>query len=67
MAFSIEYWVNFTDGKTRLREKSEKTVEAGRVLDFTYDPQVKIRQEYVQSSMKNCSYKVEVRKILPVI
>jgi len=37
MAFSICYWANYTQGKTKLSRKSENTVADDRVLKFLYD------------------------------
>jgi len=37
MAFSICYWVNYTQGKTKLSRKSENAVADDRVLKFLYD------------------------------
>jgi len=36
MAFSIFYWVNYTQGKTKLSRKSENVVADDRVLKFLY-------------------------------
>jgi len=37
MAFSICYWANYTQGKTKLSRKSENAVADDRVLKFLYD------------------------------
>jgi len=37
VAFSICYWANYTQGKTKLSRKSEKAVADDRVLKFFYD------------------------------
>ena len=37
MAFSICYWVNYTQGKTKLSQKSENAVADDQVLKFLYD------------------------------
>jgi len=37
MAFSICYWANYTQGKTKLPQKSENAVADNRVLKFLYD------------------------------
>jgi len=37
MAFSICYWTNYAQGKTKLSRKSENAVEDDRVLKFLYD------------------------------
>jgi len=37
MVFSICYWVNYTQGKTKLSRKSENAMEDDRVLKLLYD------------------------------
>jgi len=37
MAFSIRYWTNYIQGKTKLSQKSENAVADDRVLKFLYD------------------------------
>ena len=37
MAFSICYWANYTQEKTKLSRKSENAVADNRVLKFLYD------------------------------
>jgi len=37
MTFSICYWANYTQGKTKLSWKSENAVADVRVLKFLYD------------------------------
>jgi len=37
MAFSICYWANYTQGKTKLSRKLENAVADDRVLTFLYD------------------------------
>jgi len=46
MAFSICYWANYTQGKTKLSTKSEKTVEDDRFLKFLYDTNVESSVRY---------------------
>jgi len=48
MAFSICYWVNYTQGKTKLSRKSDKAVEGDRVLKFLYDAGLR----HVESSVR---------------
>ena len=36
MAFSVCYWANYTQGKTKLSRKSENAVADDRVLKFLY-------------------------------
>jgi len=37
VAFSICYWANYTQGKTKLSQKSKNAVADDRVLKFLYD------------------------------
>ena len=60
MAFSIQYWLNYTEDKTKLRRKSEASVAANRVLQFMYDDETNVVCAYVQASMRDKSYKVQV-------
>ena len=46
MAFSICYWANYTQGKTKLSTKSEKTVADDRFLKFLYDTNVESSVRY---------------------
>jgi len=48
MAFSICYWVNYTQGKTKLSRKSENAVADDRVLKFSYDADLR----HVESSVR---------------
>jgi len=62
MAFSISYWTNYTQGKTKLSWKSENAVADDRVLKFLYDADLR----HVESSVrchrkyKNGSIKVDL-------
>jgi len=42
MAFSICYWANYTQGKTKLSRKSENAVTDDRVLNFLYDVDLRV-------------------------
>ena len=64
MAFSLQYWLKYTEGKSKLRKKSEAAVNAERVLRFSYDSDLQWGSAVVQASMKDQSYKVEVRDFL---
>ena len=46
MAFSICYWANYTQGKTKLSRESENAVADDRVLKFLYDTDLR----HVESS-----------------
>ena len=49
MAFSICYWANYTQEKTKLSQKSEKyAVADDRVLKFLYDADLR----HVESSVR---------------
>jgi len=50
MAFSICYWANYTQGKTKLSRKSENAVADDRVLKFLYDADADLR--HVKSSVR---------------
>jgi len=47
MAFSICYWANYNEGKTKLSTKSEKTVADDQVLKILYDADLR----HVKTSM----------------
>jgi len=47
MAFSICYWVNYIQGKTKLSRKSENAVADERVLKFLYDADLR----HIESSV----------------
>ena len=48
MAFSICYWANQTQGKTKLSQKSENAVADDRVLKLLYDADL----HHVESSVR---------------
>ena len=48
MAFSICYWANYTQGKTKLSRRSENAVADDRVLKFLYDADLR----HVESSVR---------------
>jgi len=48
MAFSICYWANYTQGKTKLSQKSENAVADDQVLKFFYDADLR----HVESSVR---------------
>ena len=60
MAFSLLYWANYTEDRTKLRRKSEQDVLNDRVLSFSYDVELKVVNAHVQASMKDKSYKIMV-------
>jgi len=48
VAFSICYWANYTQGKTKLSQKSQNAVVDDRVLKFLYDTDLR----HVESSVR---------------
>jgi len=48
MEFSICYWTNYTQEKTKLSRKSENAVANDRVLKFLYDADLR----HVESSVR---------------
>ena len=56
--FSIQSWVDYTKDHPKLVKKSECVESAGRVLQFRHN--VDKVTAFVQASMKDKSYKVEV-------
>jgi len=48
MAFSICYWPNYIQWKTKLSQKSKNAVADDRVLNFLYDADLR----YVESSVR---------------
>jgi len=48
MTFSIFYWANYTQGKTKLSWKSENAVADDSVLKFLYDADLR----HVESSVR---------------
>jgi len=48
VAFSICYWANYTQGKTKLSRKSEHAVADDQVLKFLYDTDLR----HVESSVR---------------
>jgi len=48
MVFSIRYWANYTQRKTKLSRKSENAVADDRVLKFVYDDDLR----HVESSVR---------------
>jgi len=48
MAFSICYWANYTQGKTKLSRRSENAVADDWVLKFLYDADIR----HVESAVR---------------
>jgi len=60
MAFSICYWVNYIQGKTKLSRKSENAVADERVLKFLYDADLRHIESSVWSHQKYKSGRIKV-------
>jgi hypothetical protein len=60
MAFSIQYWANYTKSEVKLQRKSENAIGSNHVLSFSYDSESKVAVGVVQASMRDRSYKVQV-------
>jgi len=62
MAFSICYWANYTQGKTKLSRKSENAVADDRVLQFLYDADLRHAESLVRChrQYKNSRIKVDL-------
>ena len=60
MAFSIQFWVNYTHERVKLQRKSEQAVANDRVLSFHFDTDCRVVNANVQASMKDKTYKVQV-------
>ena len=58
MAFSIEYWQHYVHGQKKVTRKSEASVEAGRVMQFSFDAELQYVTASVASSLKDRSYEV---------
>ena len=62
MAISIQYWANYTLGRSKLVRRSENAVESDHVLKFLYDRECGHIDAVIQASMCYASYKVKVSK-----
>jgi len=62
MAFTICYWANYTQGKTKLSRKSENAVADDRVLKFLYNAELRHVQSSAQCyrNYKNGRIKVDL-------
>ena len=64
MALSIIYWARYVENHTKLTRKSERAVDSDRVLKFVLDKELHVISAVVQASMRDTSYKVQVRRIV---
>lgn len=60
MALSILYWANYVEGLTKIKKKSKAAIESQRVFRFAFD-ELRVITANVQASMRDKSYKVQVR------
>ena len=60
MAFTVQYWLNYTNQRTKLERKSEQAMNNGRVLSFNFDEECMVVSAHIQASMRDKSYKVRV-------
>jgi len=60
MAFSICYWANYTQGKTKLSRKSENAVADDRVLNFLYDADLRHVEFSVRCHRKYKSGRIKI-------
>jgi len=60
MALSIQYWANYTANNVKLQRKSENSVSSNHILQYNFNPDLKIINATVQASMRDRSYKVQV-------
>ena len=58
MAFSVLYWANYPNDRTKLRCKSEQAVRNEAVLLISYDVELKVVKACVQASINDESYKI---------
>lgn len=61
MAFSLQYWANYTRNEVKLQRKSENAVGSNHVLNFSFDAESNVAVGVVQASMRDRSYKVQVK------
>jgi len=52
MVFSTCYWANYTQGKTKLSQKSENAVADDLVLKFLYDADLRHVESFVRCHQK---------------
>ena len=65
MALSIIYWARYVENHTKLTRKSKRTGESDKVLKCVLDKELHVVSAVVQAmqaSMRDTSYKVQVRK-----
>ena len=60
MAFSLQFYMNYTAGKIKLQRKSQVAVDGGHILKVLYDPDCFHIEAVVKASMRDTSYKVTV-------
>ena len=60
MAFSICYWANYTQGKTKLFLKSENAVADDQVLKFLYEADLRHVESLVRRHRKYKNDRIKV-------
>ena len=60
MAFSVCYWANYTQGKTKLSRKSENAVADDRVLKFLYDADLCHVESSMSPELQEWSHKIDL-------
>jgi len=60
VAFSICYWANYTERKTKLSRKSENAVADDQVLKFLYDADLRHVESSVRCHRKYKSGRIKV-------
>jgi len=60
MAFSICYWANCTQGKTKLSQKSKNAVADDRILKFLYDADLRHVESSVRCHRKYTNGRIKV-------
>jgi len=60
MAFSVCYWANYTQGKTKLSRKSENAAADDRVLKFLYDADLRRVESAVWCHQKYKNGRIKV-------
>ena len=56
----VIYWADYTQGKTKLRRKSENAVACDGVMKFLFDADTNHIEAVVPASMRDTSYRVQV-------
>jgi len=63
MTFSIFYWANYTQGKTKLSRKSENAMADDRGLKFLYDADLRHVESLVRCHRKYKNGRIKVDRV----